>query len=350
MHLLLVTDAWYPQVNGVVRTLEAVTGLISAAGHRVSLITPEGYRTVPMPTYPEIRLALVNPFALSRQIDSLHADSIHIATEGPLGWAARRHCRRNGIAFTTSFHSRFPEMISERLRVPGIEQLASRALRHFHEPASAVLVPTRTVAERLDRQGFGNVRVWTRGVDTAQFRPLASAMFDGLPRPVMLNAGRVAVEKNLDGFLSLDLPGTRVVVGDGPQLAELKARYPDVVFTGYLRGDELACALTAADVFVFPSKTDTFGLVMLEAMSCGVPVAAHPVEGPIDVVTSALVGALDDDLAVAISKALACEREECRRFAAGHSWQRVADMLLENLVPVNADACPLPVAGCPAAS
>ena len=349
MHLLLVTDAWYPQVNGVVRTLEAVSGLIRAAGHRVSLVTPEGYRTVPMPTYPEIRLALVNPASLSRHIDALQPDSIHIATEGPLGWAARWHCRRNGLSFTSSFHSRFPEMIAERLRLPGVEQLAYRVLRHFHGPACATLVPTRTVAERLGRAGFSNIRVWTRGVDTAQFRPVTSTMFDHLPRPVMLNAGRVAVEKNLDGFLSLDLPGTKVVVGDGPQLAELKARYPDVVFTGYLRGDELARALTAADVFVFPSKTDTFGLVMLEAMSCGVPVAAHPVEGPIDVVTSPDVGALDGDLSQAIRRALACDREACRRFAAAHSWQRVADMLLDSLVAARSDASRVSPAGCPAA-
>ena len=224
-------------------------------------------------------------------------------------------------------------MIGQRLPLPGIESLAYAILRRFHAPAAAILVPTPTVARRLERLGFDKVKVWTRGVDTAQFRPTESSMFDELPKPVMLNAGRVAVEKTIQAFLSLDLPGSKVVVGDGPQLAELRARYPDVIFTGYLKGDALAGALSSADVFVFPSKTDTFGLVMLEALACGVPVAAFPVEGPIDVITSDRVGCLDTDLGTAIRTALACRREDCVAFAQQHSWQQVAQMLQEALVP-----------------
>lgn len=337
MHILLVTDAWYPQVNGVVRTLDTVARLLRAAGHRVTLLTPEDKPTFPLPTYPEIRLALVSPGAVARQIDETRPDCIHIATEGPLGWFARRHCLKRGLAFTTSFHSRFPEMIAERLPLPGIASLSYAVLRRFHSPSSATLVPTPTVARRLEGLGFDHVRVWTRGVDTTQFRPIESCMFEGLPRPVMLNAGRVAIEKNIDAFLSLDLPGTKVVVGGGPQLAELRLRYPDAIFTSYLNGDALAGALSAADVFVFPSRTDTFGLAMLEALACGVPVAAFPVECPIDVITSDRAGCLDADLGKAIRAALACHREDCIAFARQHSWQRVAAMFEQALVATRQD-------------
>lgn len=333
MHILLVTDAWYPQVNGVVRTLDTMTRYLRGRGHRVTLLTPEGWQTVPMPTYPEIRLALVWPSTVAQFIDAARPDCIHIATEGPLGWLARHHCLKAGLAFTTSFHSRFPEMIASRLPLPGVERLAHGVLKRFHAPAQVTLVPTPSVARRLGAQGFGHVQVWGRGVDTQQFRSLESDEFAGLKRPVMLNAGRVAIEKNLEAFLSLDLPGTRVVVGDGPQLAELKLRYPDVVFTGYLTGDHLARALSAADVFVFPSKTDTFGLVMLEALACGVPVAAFPVEGPVDVITSSRVGCLDEDLATAIRTALSCRRKDCITFARRHSWPRVAQTFADALTP-----------------
>lgn len=333
MHILLVTDAWYPQVNGVVRTLDTITGLLRAQGHSVTLLTPEGRHTIAMPTYPEIRLALVSPRTVAQAIDTARPDCIHIATEGPLGWLARRHCLKKSLSFTTSFHSRFPEMIASRLPLPGVERLAHGVLKRFHAPAQVTLVPTPSVARRLEAQGFGHVQVWGRGVDTEQFGPLEGNQFTGLKRPIMLNAGRVAIEKNLEAFLSLDLPGTRVVVGDGPQLAGLKQRYPDVVFTGYLTGDDLARALSAADVFVFPSRTDTFGLVMLEAMACGVPVAAFPVEGPVDVITSSRVGCLDEDLANAIRTALGCRREDCTAFARRHSWQRVAKAFLDALTP-----------------
>ena len=335
MHILLVTDAWYPQVNGVVRTLDMVTRLLRAAGHRVTLLTHEGSATFPLPTYPEIRLALTSPAAVARFIGNARPDCIHIATEGPHGWFARRHCLKQDLAFTTSFHSRFPEMIAERVSLPGISSLAHAILRRFHAPARATLVPTPTVARRLRTLGFDHLQVWPRGVETSQFRPIESSMFEGLPRPVMLNAGRIAVEKNIDAFLSLALPGPKVIVGDGPQLAELKSRYPAAVFTGYLQGDDLARALSAADVFVFPSRTDTFGLVMLEALACGVPVAAFPVEGPVDVITTSRVGCLDEDLAGAIRSALTCRREDCIDFAREHSWQRVAAKLEQALIPVH---------------
>jgi glycosyltransferase involved in cell wall biosynthesis len=337
MHILLVTDAWYPQVNGVVRTLDTIMRLLREDGHTVTILTHEGRRTVPLPTYPEIRLAVTRPSTIAKKIEQASADSIHIATEGTLGWMARHYCLKHRLDFTTSFHSRFPEMAAGRFPVAGIEALAYRILKRFHAPASATLVPTPTVNRRLTGLGFDHLVTWTRGVDTSQFRPLASDLFKDLPRPIMLNAGRVAVEKNLDAFLSLDLPGTKVIVGDGPQLAELKQRYPDVVFTGYRKGDDLARALSAADVFVFPSKSDTFGLVMLEALACGTPVAAYPVEGPVDVITDPKAGALNDDLGLAIEMALGCSCEDCIAFAQRHSWRRVADMMAASFVPTRSD-------------
>ena len=335
MRILIVTDAWYPQVNGVVRTLDRTSRELKLRGHEVFLLTHEGKRTFPLPTYPEIRLAVAAPRTIAGQIDAFCPDCIHIATEGTLGWLARRHCQNSGLAFTTSFHSRFPEMIAERLPVPGIDTIAYEILRRFHAPARATLVPTQTVNRRLSSLGFANLATWTRGVDAEQFFPRDADPFANAPRPIYLNAGRVAVEKNLAAFLDLELPGTKVVVGDGPQLGELRAKYPDVVFTGYRKGDALAEALSAADVFVFPSMSDTFGLVMLEALSCGVPVAALPVEGPIDVITDDRVGALDMDLGCAIAKALNCEPSDCVAFAKDHSWARVAEILERHLTLVD---------------
>lgn len=334
MRILIVSDAWYPQVNGVVRTLDLTGQQLTGLGYEVHMLSQEGLATFPVPTYPEIRLALARPSTIARKIEAIAPDSIHIATEGVLGWLARRYCLANSLAFTTSFHSRFPEMISKRLPIPGIEKLAYAILRRFHAPARCTLAPTKTVTQRLTTLGFENVRTWTRGVDRDQFHPVCSDRFSNLERPIMLNAGRVAVEKNLRSFLDLDLPGTKVVVGDGPQLAELRADYPDVLFTGYLFGEALCEVLAGADVFVFPSQTDTFGLVMLEALSCGTPVAAFPVEGPIDVITSDAVGALDRDLAVAIERALTCKSSACIAFAENFSWKAVATKLAAHLVPV----------------
>lgn len=341
MRILIVTDAWYPQVNGVVRTLDRTARELTARGHDVRLLTHEGHRTFPLPTYPEIRLAIAGPGAIARDIERFDPDCIHIATEGTLGWLARRYCRKRGLAFTTSFHSRFPEMIAERLPVPGVEALAYRILRRFHSPASSTLAPTPTVTKRLTSLGFANVVTWTRGVDCELFRPREADPFAGLARPIYLNAGRVAVEKKLSAFLDLELPGTKVVVGDGPQLEELRVGYPDVVFTGYRTGEALAEAISAADVFVFPSMTDTFGLVMLEALACGVPVAAFPVEGPIDVITDERAGALDADLGAAIARALRCKPADCVAFAHTFSWTRVAEILENHLVPAKARNRPL---------
>ncbi len=302
MRILIVSDAWYPQVNGVVRTLDLTAQQLGGLGHNVHMLSHEGLATFPVPSYPEIRLALAWPSTIARKIDAIAPDCIHIATEGTLGWMARHYCQRNNLAFTTSFHSRFPEMIAGRLALPGIDDFSYAVLRRFHAPARATLAPTKTVTERLTALGFEHVHTWTRGVDRDQFRPIGSTRFSDLARPIMLNAGRVAVEKNLRSFLDLNTPGTKVIVGDGPQLEELRSSYPDVVFTGYLFGEALCEALSGADVFVFPSQTDTFGLVMLEALSCGTPVAAFPVEGPIDVITSDEVGALNHDLGVAINR------------------------------------------------
>lgn len=335
MRILLVTDAWHPQVNGVVRTLTRTLQGLRDRGHEVMCLTPESHRTMAMPTYPEIRLALVTPGKVSRRISAFEPECVHIATEGPLGWLARQHCLKHGLAFTTSFHSRFPEMLVNRLPVPGLERMAYSLLRRFHAPATATLVPTPTVTRRLAGLGFSNLKTWTRGVDTDLFKPSTTDMFEGLARPVLLCAGRVAVDKNIEAFLETDVPGSKVVVGDGPQLADLKQRYPGSVFTGYRTGDHLARTLASADVFVFPSRTDTFGLVMLEALACGVPVAAYPVEGPIDVITSPRAGVLDNDLSLAMSKALTLDRQDCIDFAKTFSWDRVTDQFEASLVPAN---------------
>ena len=332
MRILLVTDAWHPQVNGVVRTLTRTMQGLRDRGHEVMCLTPDGHRTMAMPTYPEIRLALVTPANVSRRISAFAPECVHVATEGPLGWMARRHCVKHNMAFTTSFHSRFPEMLVNRLPVPGLERLAYSLLRRFHAPADATLVPTPTVTRRLAGLSFSNLKTWTRGVDTDLFKPSSKDVFAGLARPIMLCAGRVAVEKNIEAFLETDAPGSKVVVGDGPQLADLKQRYPHAVFTGYRTGDDLARTLASADVFVFPSRTDTFGLVMLEALACGVPVAAYPVEGPIDVITSPHAGVLDDDLATAIKRALQLERGDCVTFVRQFSWDSVVDQFSSALV------------------
>ncbi len=334
MRILLVTDAWHPQVNGVVRTLEQTTGGLRKLGHRVLCLTHQGKRTLPLPTYPEIRLALIRQSEVAAQIESFAPECIHIATEGTLGWAVRRYCLNRGLAFTTSFHSRFPEMLEKRLPLPGIGSLAHAWLRRFHAPARATLVPTPIVARRLSRLGFTGLAIWTRGVDMQMFRRSGESILSGLPRPIMLCAGRVAVEKNIGAFLKLEMPGTKVVVGDGPQLEYLRARYPEVVFIGYRQGAHLAATLASADVFVFPSRTDTFGLVMLEALACGVPVAAYPVEGPVDVITSPAAGALDDDLGVAITRALTVDPDGCVAFARRFSWDRVVNQFEAALVPV----------------
>lgn len=333
MRIAIVTDAWSPQVNGVVRTLRAVAAELARRGHEVHVLSPNGRRTLPMPFYPEIRLALTPSKALGREIRSLAPDAIYIATEGPLGWAARRFCRRENIPFTTGFHTRFADYLALRIPLPGLVSASWSMLRNFHAPSHCVLVPTRSVAEDLERRGFANLRLWTRGVDHALFQPGRRAAVN-YPRPIMLHAGRLAPEKNIEAFLSLDLPGTKLLVGDGPQRAELEKRFPDAVFLGFRFDEELARLMASADVLVFPSLTDTFGLVMLEAMASGTPVAAFAVASPIDVVEDGVTGALDKHLKLAILRALTLDRGKVRAGAEAFTWERTAQIFEESLMPV----------------
>jgi glycosyltransferase involved in cell wall biosynthesis len=327
--LFIVTDAWAPQVNGVVRTLEVLGRDLTALGHAVRYATPEGYRTVPLPTYPEIRLALFPGRKLEREIRAFAPDAIHIATEGTLGLSTRALCVRHGIPFTTSFHTRYPEYVHARL--PAIpENAIYRFLRWFHGPATAMMVATPSLKREMEAHGFSNLRIWSRGVDVAQFRPIKDAALP-YPRPIWLYVGRVAIEKNLAAFLSLDLPGTKLVVGDGPARAQLARSYPQAKFLGTLSGEPLVRTYAASDVFVFPSRTDTFGLVLLEALACGTPVAAYPVQGPRDAVGDSAVAALDEDLHAACLRALAISRAECRRFALSRSWRRCTAQFLAAL-------------------
>jgi glycosyltransferase involved in cell wall biosynthesis len=314
--ILIVTDAWHPAFNGVVRTIDSVTQELRTLGHEVQVIGTDRFHTLPLPSYPEIRLAW-NAGRLASMIDAFGPDAIHIATEGPLGLAARRYCLRAKMAFTTAFHTRFPEYLASRLPVPLGWSYA--ALRRFHAPAAAVMVATPTLERTLRERGFDRLRLWTRGVDTDLFRPRDKSFLDA-PRPISLCVGRVAVEKNLEAFLRLDLPGTKYVVGDGPQLPSLRRRHPEVRFVGYKHGEELARYYAAADVFVFPSMTDTFGLVLLESLAAGVPVAAYPVPGPLDVIGASGVGSLQEDLGAAARAALAIEPERCRAHALTFSW------------------------------
>lgn len=330
MNILIVTDAWFPQVNGVVRTISTVRRELEAMGHTVEVIGPDRFRTVPMPTYPEIRLALGAGRRLWSMIDGMRPDCIHIATEGPLGFAARRYCLKRGKPFTTAYHTRFPEYVRDRLPVP--LALSYAVVRRFHQPSSAVMVATQSIENDLTARGFGNIRRWTRGVDTDLFRPREKSFLE-FPRPIAMYVGRVAVEKNLEEFLKLDLPGTKVVVGDGPARADLQQRYPGVHWAGAKHGEELAQYYAAADVFVFPSRTDTFGLVLLEALASGVPVAAYPVPGPLDVVNGSGAGCLDEDLGRAVKGALGIPAERCREYALNYSWRRSAEQFLSNLRP-----------------
>jgi glycosyltransferase involved in cell wall biosynthesis len=319
MRVLVATDAWRPQVNGVVRTLSSLAASAARTGAEVTFLTPEGFPSLPVPTYPDLHVALPRAAEIARRIEAAAPDAVHVATEGPIGHAARAWCLRHGHPFTTSFMTRFPEYVSARLPfLP--ESLVYGALRRFHAPARAVMVSTPSLLRELHGRGFERLAIWGRGVDTDLFRPDDPAPLD-LPRPIFMTMGRVAVEKNLPAFLGLDLPGSKVVIGDGPQAAELRRRYPDVHFLGARHGAELASHLAAADVFVFPSRTDTYGLVQLEALACGVPVAAFPVTGPRDVVGGSGVAALDEDLRAACLRALAIPRAACRAFALGRSWE-----------------------------
>jgi glycosyltransferase involved in cell wall biosynthesis len=326
MKLAIVTDAWAPQTNGVVTTMRNTMAHLADMGHELVPVTPEGFRTMPCPGYSEIRLAVGCRRPVARLLDAAAPQAVHIATEGPLGMAARAWCLDNDFPFVTSLHTRFPEYI--RLRAPVPLALSYAWLRRFHAPARATLVRSKTQKKLLAERGFGHLEVWPGAVDTQLFRPRGKRALC-LPRPISMYMGRVSVEKGLDDFLGLSLPGTKVVIGGGPDLARLQHRYPDAHFLGYKTGEELAGLLSAADVFVFPSRTDTLGLVMLEALACGVPVAAYPVPGPNDVVRDGYTGALDDNLESAVFRALRVNPQACVEFAEEFSWWRSTERFLD---------------------
>ncbi len=337
MKIMIVTDAWEPQMNGVVRTLMRTVAACRNAGHEVEVIAPsDGYFTLPLPTYPDIRLA---PFAfkdVERRMIRFGPQAIHIATEGPLGQAARAMCIKWKLPFTTSYHTKFPEYI--KARFPFIPlSWPYKFVRNFHNSGGRTMVTTESMKDFLLPQGFTNLDVWARGVDLAQFHPgqknNPDDVYDGLPRPVFVNVGRVAVEKNIEAFLDLDLPGSKVVVGDGPQLDALRKKYPDIRFTGSKLGQDLARHFADADVFVFPSRTDTFGLVNIEAMACGTPVAAYPVSGPVDIIPGSNAGICDEDLRAACLAALNLSPDDCVAHARNYSWEAVSDIFMSYLTP-----------------
>jgi glycosyltransferase involved in cell wall biosynthesis len=333
--VVTVTDAWAPQVNGVVRTIEATNRELQRAGHQTAVIAPDRFLTVPCPGYDGIRLAVMPQPRLGRLLAAELGDgdevAVHIATEGPLGRAASRWCRRHEVPFTTAYHTRFPQYLRAMYRLP--EAWTYSVMRRFHGDAAVVMAPTPTVAAELRAHGVGNVELWTRGVDTGLFKPSPPLPLE-LPRPIFLYVGRVSVEKNIGEFLRADLPGSKVVAGEGPALAVLKRRFPEVHFVGNFAQRELARLYSSADVMVFPSRTDTFGLVLLEALACGTPVAAYPVQGPLDVLGDADVGALREDLQLAAAGALRISRERCREFALSRSWTAATRQFLALQKPV----------------
>lgn len=330
--LLIVTDAWRPQINGVVRTLESVGRELASNGLDVRYLTPEPFWTLPVPSYPEVRISLATMGSVGRMITQAAPDHIHIATEGPLGLLARQYCIDRGFAFTTSFHTRFPEYVAMRVPVP--QEWSYGYLRWFHGAATRTLVPTPSLRADLVARGFARLELWSRGVDGGRFHPGPKTRFANLAGPHLLYVGRVAAEKNVEAFLALRVPGTKIVVGDGPDCARLQRQYPEAVFMGYRHGDELGALYRSADVLVFPSRTDTFGNVITEALASGTPVAALPVTGPIDVLSDLRAGALDDDLNLAVSRALGLRREDARRHGERFTWAASARQLQSALVPL----------------
>lgn len=343
MKLILFTDAWFPQINGVVNTLDKVRSALQSGGDTVDIISPSDFKTVPCPTYPEIRLALRCKAVIRKHLEAVEYDAIHIATEGPIGIAARRVCLQMGLSFTTAYHTKFPEYVAVRTGLPVSWMYG--VMRWFHKASSGVMVATKTLHDELHSHGIEHLKRWSRGVDLGLFRPCEKGCLPALnrlERPIMTYVGRVAVEKNIKAFLEVEAPGTKVIVGSGPHLKELKKQFPEAVFFGAKTGDELAKHYAASDVFVFPSKTDTFGLVMLEALASGVPVAAYPVPGPLDVIGAEglgvlhshtrSIGSLKPDLAEAIAEAIACDPAACRAYANEFSWAKCADLFRSNLV------------------
>ena len=330
MKILIVTDAWYPQVNGVVRTLDETSKQIKKLGHEVKLITPEGFLTIPCPTYPEIKLSLFPGAKVSSMIRDFNPDCLHISTEGPLGLAARGYASRNGLAYTSAYHTRFPEYVYARTKLP--LKITYSFLRWFHNRSELVMVPTEEVKKDLIKYKIGNPKIWSRGVDLDIFKPKKGRRKN--KNPILLNVGRVAVEKNLQEFLKIDLPYEKWVVGDGPAFKELKKKYPKVIFHGAKSKEELEYYYNKADVFVFPSKTDTFGLVLLEAMACGLPVAAFPVSGPLDVIGNSNAGILNSNLKEACKKALLIPRKVPREYAKKFSWESTSKTFESYLVSI----------------
>jgi glycosyltransferase involved in cell wall biosynthesis len=341
MKIALATDAWAPQVNGVVRTLTETVARVRQRGDEVIVISPDQFFTAKLPGYSEIRLALAPRFGVWRRLDAARPDIVHIATEGPIGWSARRWCLDRGVPFTSAFHTRFPDYAAVRTGIAA--ERFWPLMRRFHQPSRAVLAATASLIDELAGRGIPHSRLWSRGIDLSLFRPACPPhpLLARLPRPILLSVGRVAIEKNIEAFLDCETPGTKVVVGDGPALAALKKRYPQAVFTGGMRGEELASAYAAADVFVFPSRTDTFGLVMIEALACGVPVAGYPVPGPLDVVGRAglgplgtlarPIGAVDEELAQAIERALRVQRADAAAYGCSFDWERSTDQFVAAL-------------------
>lgn len=331
MQITLISDAWHPQVNGIVTVVVQLSQALTRLGHAVTIITPDRFRTWPCPGYPDVRLAFLCGPRLRPLIAASQPDAIHLMTEGPVGFAARRYCRQRRLPYTTSFHSYFPEYLKLRAHIPLM--VSYGYLRWFHARSTRLLVTTDALCQSLARKGFANLAAWPPGVDTESFRPREKA-FLGDSRPIFMYLGRVAIEKNVEDFLRLDLPGTKYVVGEGPQRPLLAARYPAVRFTGCLQGERLAHTLAAADVLVFPSRTDTFGLAMLEALACGVPVAAYPVQGPADVIRDPRVGCLNGDLRRAALDARSLNAADCRRYALQWSWEASARRFAELLAPL----------------
>lgn len=335
MRIAIVTDAWSPQVNGVVRTLQSVRAELEAQGHRVMIVSPDLFYSMPCPTYPEIRLAFASTGSVGRMLEDFSPQAIHLATEGPVCLAARRWCLARDFPFTTAYHTQFPDYIAARTGMN--PEWIWRYIRWFHWPAQSILASTPSIAATLREHGLTRIRHWGRGVDQATFgNATPDPAIRALPGPVQLFVGRVAIEKNIEAFLNSRHPGSKVVVGEGPALAHLRARYPDVHFLGPKFGGDLAAAYAAADVFVFPSRTDTFGLVMIEAMACGTPVAAYPVTGPVDVIKPG-TGVMDEDLDQAIAAALTLDRAVCRDYGRTFTWAASARQFLSALAPVVSD-------------
>lgn len=331
--ILIATDAWHPQVSGVVRTLDTTARLLREQGHVVEIIEPGPFAAVRVPFYPEIPLCAVRPGRVYERVHRFRPDHVHISTEGPLGFWVRRFCVRTGRAFSTSYHTRFPEYLKQLARVP--ERVTYRFLKWFHRRSACMMVATPSLEAELIARGFrAPIRRWSRGVDLGTFRP-GPRSGTPYPRPVLLYVGRVSHEKGIGDFLKLRTAGTKVVVGDGPARAELEQRHPEAVFLGYRKGEALGAAYASADLFVFPSRTDTFGIVLIEALASGLPVAAHPVTGPIDIVTRPELGALDDDLGAAVARALAAgDPAACAREGARYTWANCTEQFVSNLVPV----------------